>query len=251
MINPPHAFNIPIHTGNLDLEKDTISPGVYIFANAYTWVNYLQNPSFNKVVKTSPCVFADGVGTLIPCQLHSGLSPSRISGTEFTHHYLSKWPQKPMLFIGGSQAGYEIIKKKYGLTNTKQIIPPFQDFTPNQIPKDLQDLNPLNLWEVSKNNPEAVWVCLGSPKQELWAMEAQRFLPTSKFFPIGAAFAFLSQEKKRAPQGMQTLGLEWLYRLLQNPRQHFKRCLVGNSLLLIYTLHFLFQQTHSSKKSIR
>lgn len=65
--------------------------------------------------------------------------------------------------------------------------------------------------------PDVVFVALGCPKQEKWAAAAARLVP-STFIGVGAGFNYLAGELRRAPLLLQTLGLEWLYRLAQQPR---------------------------------
>ena len=61
-------------------------------------------------------------------------------------------------------------------------------------------------------------------------------LPGSVLFGVGAAFDFHAGTVKRAPETMGRLGLEWLYRLLQEPKRLWKRYLVTNSLFLAYVV---------------
>jgi N-acetylglucosaminyldiphosphoundecaprenol N-acetyl-beta-D-mannosaminyltransferase len=76
-----------------------------------------------------------------------------------------------------------------------------------------------------------VWVGLGTPKQDHF-VEAFRDRLGVPVVAIGAAFDFLAGEKKMAPRWMQERGLEWLYRLLSEPRRLWKRYLVGNLVFL-------------------
>ena len=76
--------------------------------------------------------------------------------------------------------------------------------------------------EIKKASPDFIWVGLGAPKQELWMMHAQDCV-SGLMAGVGAAFDFMSGEKKRAPVVLQKLGLEWFYRLMQDPRRLFPR----------------------------
>jgi N-acetylglucosaminyldiphosphoundecaprenol N-acetyl-beta-D-mannosaminyltransferase len=76
-----------------------------------------------------------------------------------------------------------------------------------------------DLRRVRSTNPHIVWCALGAPKQELWmAREADRLAPAF-VVGVGAAFDFLAETKRRAPLWMQQSGLEWLHRLLSEPRR--------------------------------
>jgi N-acetylglucosaminyldiphosphoundecaprenol N-acetyl-beta-D-mannosaminyltransferase len=76
-----------------------------------------------------------------------------------------------------------------------------------------------------------VWVGLGTPKQDAF-VDAFRDRIGVPLLAVGAAFDFLAGEKKMAPRWMQDRGLEWLYRLLSEPRRLWKRYLVGNLVFL-------------------
>lgn len=77
--------------------------------------------------------------------------------------------------------------------------------------------------------PDVVWCALGAPKQELWMRANHRLLAPALLLGVGAAFDFLAGTKKRAPQLLRSLGLEWLHRLASEPRRLSGRYLRTNS----------------------
>ena len=88
------------------------------------------------------------------------------------------------------------------------------------------------LAELRAAAPSIVFVCLGSPKQERWVLHHRDELPGAWYVGAGAAVDFAAGEVKRAPQMLQKFGLEWLYRLSQEPRRLAKRYLVIGPLFL-------------------
>lgn len=74
--------------------------------------------------------------------------------------------------------------------------------------------------------PNLIFVCLGSPKQEEWVLEWLNDLPAGVYIGAGAAVDFAAGAKSRAPQAVQRLGFEWLWRLCQEPRRLGFRYLV-------------------------
>ncbi|TQJ59912.1 N-acetylglucosaminyldiphosphoundecaprenol N-acetyl-beta-D-mannosaminyltransferase [Arthrobacter sp. SLBN-83] len=82
---------------------------------------------------------------------------------------------------------------------------------------------------LSDFSPDIVFVCLGSPKQEKLFMEYQALLPPAVYIGAGAAVDFASGLKVRAPVTLQKMGLEWVWRLLQEPRRLAYRYLVKGS----------------------
>lgn len=89
---------------------------------------------------------------------------------------------------------------------------------------------------IRKSGANVVWVGLGCPKQEQWIAHCKPFLPPAIYLAVGAAFDFHAGTVKRAPIWMQQSSLEWLYRLIREPRRLFKRYLRYNTLFLYYLL---------------
>lgn len=79
--------------------------------------------------------------------------------------------------------------------------------------------------------PDIVFLCLGSPKQEDFFMKLQRVLPPAVYIGAGAAVDFASGGKSRAPKVVQKLGLEWTWRLAQEPRRLARRYLIKGTAL--------------------
>lgn len=97
--------------------------------------------------------------------------------------------------------------------------PPFREMTAEE---DLEAVR-----RVNDSGADFIWVGLGAPKQELW-MAAHQGRVRGLMVGVGAAFDYLAGNIKRAPQWMQKGNLEWLYRLMQDPRRLFARYLSTN-----------------------
>ena len=97
--------------------------------------------------------------------------------------------------------------------------PPFRDMN---IDEDREIVHCIN-----DAKPDFVWVGLGAPKQEKW-MAAHQGKVKGLMVGVGAAFDYFAGNIQRAPEWMQSCNLEWLYRLLQDPKRLFKRYLVTN-----------------------
>ena len=80
---------------------------------------------------------------------------------------------------------------------------------------------------------DVVWVGLGTPKQDWWLANHRPLLKAPVLIAVGAAFDFHSGRVKQAPHGMQRSGLEWLFRLSQDPRRLMSRYLIYNSLFVV------------------
>ncbi|MEZ0537037.1 WecB/TagA/CpsF family glycosyltransferase [Caldicellulosiruptoraceae bacterium PP1] len=87
--------------------------------------------------------------------------------------------------------------------------------------------------EINKLNPDFVWIGLGVPKQEIWMYEHKDKI-NSLMIGVGAGFDYFAGRIKRAPKWMQKVCLEWLFRLIQEPRRLWKRYVITNAKFLLY-----------------
>jgi N-acetylglucosaminyldiphosphoundecaprenol N-acetyl-beta-D-mannosaminyltransferase len=115
-----------------------------------------------------------------------------------------------------------------GLVIAGTYFPPFRPLTPEE---DDQVVGMIN-----ETSPDVVWVGLGSPKQERWMAAHVGRVEAPTLIGVGAAFDFLTGRKRQAPRWMQRSGLEWLFRLLTEPRRLWRRYLVNNPLFVLLVL---------------
>jgi len=87
--------------------------------------------------------------------------------------------------------------------------------------------------QVASAQPDIIWVGLSTPKQEIFMAEALDWLDTTLMVGVGAAFDMLSGRTRQAPRWMQRCGLEWFYRLFQEPRRLWRRYLKNNPLFVV------------------
>ncbi len=102
--------------------------------------------------------------------------------------------------------------------------PPFRSLSPEEEEAIITMINTAS--------PDILFVGLGAPKQEKWMAKHCRKAKVNVMVGVGAAFDFLSGEKKQAPKWMQTRGLEWLFRLLSEPTRLWARYAVYNPLFV-------------------
>jgi N-acetylglucosaminyldiphosphoundecaprenol N-acetyl-beta-D-mannosaminyltransferase len=111
--------------------------------------------------------------------------------------------------------------------------PPFRALTPEEDAAVVQAIN--------NAAPDVLWIGLGTPKQELWMRKHRDLLQVPVMVGVGAAFDFLAARKKQAPAWMRENGLEWLFRLVQEPGRLWKRYLVGGSKFVFLAALDLFR----------
>ena len=95
--------------------------------------------------------------------------------------------------------------------------------------------------QINASRADLVWVCLGCPRQERWIAQHRDKLNAPVLLAVGAAFDFAAGKTNRAPKFMREHGLEWLHRLLKDPRRLARRYLVYNA----FFLYLLLTRGHS------
>ena len=151
------------------------------------------------------------------------------------------------LFGGGENVAQELCKvleQQYpGVKIVGTYTPPFRPLSRLEKRNLLEEVNSLR--------PNIIWVGLSTPKQELFMFEFINSAKVNIMFGVGAAFDFHLGHLTSAPDWMQYLALEWLYRLLQEPKRLWKRYLINNpSFIFLVLLQFfkLRTQTYSKRK---
>ena len=119
-------------------------------------------------------------------------------------------------------------KRHPGLCVAGYRSPPFRPLTSAEDAADIAAIN--------ETQPDFVWVGLGMPKQEKWMVEHLGRINATALIGVGAAFDFHAGTKPRAPVWMQRSGLEWLFRLISEPRRLAHRYLIDNALFIRHML---------------
>ena len=95
--------------------------------------------------------------------------------------------------------------------------------------------------EIENINADIVWVSLGFPKQEMFIDKLCNEINSPvNFVGVGAVFEWVAGTKKKAPEWIANLGLEWVLRLVQDPKRLYKRYLIDNTLFVLYFLRQVF-----------
>jgi N-acetylglucosaminyldiphosphoundecaprenol N-acetyl-beta-D-mannosaminyltransferase len=106
-----------------------------------------------------------------------------------------------------------------------QTAPPFRALTPAETDEVVATL--------ASSDADIIWVGLGMPKQEKWMQEIAPRLPGKALVGVGAAFDLLSGTVPQAPPALQRMGLEWAFRLWQEPRRIWRRYVMSNPLYVL------------------
>ena len=202
--------------------------GDYIcVSNVHTTVTSYEDKSYRLVQNGGMLAIPDG-GPLSSIGRRRGAKKmDRTTGPSYMDEVLRRsvalgWKH---YFYGSTQDTLdklrtEINKKYPGLQIVGMYSPPFRAMKEEEDQEIVEDINAVA--------PDFLWVGLGAPKQEKWMAKHQGKVK-GLMVGVGAAFDYFAGNIKRAPGWMQKANLEWLYRLIQDPKRLFKRYFVTNS----------------------
>lgn len=208
--------------------------GEYIcVANVHTTVTAHDDPSYRAVQNGAVMALPDG-GPLSQYSRRKGFAQAaRVTGPDLMKEMLRESAQKHYrhYFYGSTQETLDILREKItrnypGAVIAGMVSPPFRPLT--------EEENAAAVAAINEARPDFVWVGLGAPKQERW-MAAHQGRVHALMLGVGAAFDYEAGNIRRAPRWMQRCNLEWLYRLLQDPKRLFKRYFVTNTKFLWWT----------------
>lgn len=207
-----------------------------VTVNAQFYVLAEKSRRFRQCVREAHYVCADGMPIVWACSALSDGRIPRIAGVDLISK-LCRYgaAHKLRLYLLGGQPGAaeqtaEILKQRYpGIQIAGTNCPPFGFEQNHQTLR--QVLN-----HIAAAKPHVIFVGLGAPKQEFFIRDYIRRINVPLAIGIGGSFDILSGKLKRAPSWMQSGGLEWAYRLLQEPERLWKRYLIGNLEFLWYLL---------------
>ncbi|KGR73993.1 glycosyl transferase [Ureibacillus sinduriensis BLB-1 = JCM 15800] len=201
--------------------------GQYIcVSNVHTTVMGYEESDYRAILNNSLMSIPDG-GPLSTIGRRWGyVKMSRTTGPDLMKEIFELSSNKGYrhYFYGSTESTLKkmrinLLKDYPGLDIVGMYSPPFRPIAAMEDEKIMQQIN--------ETKPDFIWVGLGAPKQEKW-MAYHKDKINGLMIGVGAGFDYYAENIKRAPLWMQKFNLEWLYRLLQDPKRLFKRYLRTN-----------------------
>jgi len=215
------AIDMPWLVKYLQNNIERLSGDYICVSNVHTTVMAFEDAAYRRVQNGGLMAIPDG-GPLSSLGRKRGYSSMKrttgpglmqalfeLSGKKKYRHY----------FYGSTPKTLEKLKaqlqKHYpGIQIAGMYSPPFRELTQEEDRQAVEKINAAK--------PDFIWVGLGAPKQEIW-MAKHQGLVGGLMLGVGAGFDYYAGNIKRAPQWMQRMNLEWLYRLSQDPKRLFQR----------------------------
>ena len=201
--------------------------GDYIcVSNVHTTIMAYEDPNYLKIQNGAIMAIPDGGPLSSVGKKRGNTNMGRTTGPNLMENILEiseKYNYRHFFYGSTPETLDKLIKNIKNKYPNIQIIdsysPPFKSVSEDEDFKIIERINNANV--------DFIWVGLGAPKQEIW-MANHQGLVNGLMIGVGAAFDYLAGNIKRAPNWMQKCNLEWLYRLLQDPKRLFKRYIHSN-----------------------
>jgi N-acetylglucosaminyldiphosphoundecaprenol N-acetyl-beta-D-mannosaminyltransferase len=196
-----------------------------VVANTHVISEATKDPVFRKVLERASLTVPDGMPLIWVARRRGFPLQRRVCGPDLMWAFLQETSEKGYrhYFYGSTDEVLQQLNKRLlGWFPSLQICgmyaPPFRPLTDEEDRQVVQRIN--------EAKPDVLWVGLGCPKQERWMDEHRDQLRVPVMVGVGQAFDIFAGVKRRAPAWMQDHGLEWLFRLIQEPRRLWRRYLI-------------------------
>lgn len=224
---------INVHTYNdaVQLLDDRFvdgAPATVVFANAHTLNNTFHNQEARAALHNS-IVFNDGIGVNLASRLLFGKwFPENLNGTDFMPDYLRHTKHPLRIFFLGAKPGVaeRAARQLMSVNAQHRIAGCHHGYFDEADGARVAD-------EIRRSGANVLLIAMGDPMQELWLKKHFEQTGCRFGFAVGGLFDFMAHEVPRAPQWVQALCMEWLYRMLQEPRRLWRRYLVEMPVFLL------------------
>lgn len=219
----------------LNYLKDNLSSarGNYICAaNVHTTVTAHESPEYCEVQNNSFLTLPDGKPLSVLGKKRGFYRMDRVTGPEFMEQIIKETEKADYshYFYGTTQENLDalksFLKRKYPELTIAGMEPSVFRSLTTQEEEEL-------IGRINSAKADFVWVALGAPRQEIFCSKLCA-RTGAVWIAVGGAFSVISGIIPRAPKWMQDYGLEWLFRLLKEPRRLFKRYFVTNTKFIWY-----------------
>jgi N-acetylglucosaminyldiphosphoundecaprenol N-acetyl-beta-D-mannosaminyltransferase len=208
--------------------REPLPPTFVTYLNAWCFLIASEDPTYAVLLRSADGVYADGQGIVWASRRLEPEAPlpERVNAADFIIDLLKAASARGLsVALLGSEpgvarrAGERFMSAVPGLKLTGCYDGYFSN----------EGGQPAVLEKLAADQPDLLLVGMGVPLQEKWAWEHRAQLPVGAIWCVGAMFEYFGEARARAPVWIRKAGLEWLFRLVLEPRRLWRRYLVGNA----------------------
>jgi N-acetylglucosaminyldiphosphoundecaprenol N-acetyl-beta-D-mannosaminyltransferase len=212
----------------MDRLVETREPGYVCAAPVHALVVARDDPEMLEALRGSTLVVPDGMPLVWAANLLGESLRDRVYGPELMLRYSDRCAERGhrVWLYGGRDQG-SLVQLALAMRRRHPRIHIVGGYSPPFRPASAEEEDEL-VRQVNDARPDVLWVGIGVPKQEKWMARMRERLEVPVMCGVGAAFDFHAGRISQAPAWMQERGLEWLYRIAQEPRRLLPRYLNSN-----------------------
>ena len=236
-INIPsiRLLNCPIHAITMEETVSFIDKSIkarkqihHVVVNAAKLVKMKSDNTLRESVVNCDIINADGQSLVWAARLLGLYLPERVAGIDLMERLvlLAYYKGYKIYFLGAQKEVVSALVEKYVVEFDKSIIAGYRDgyFKKEEEPEVAK--------AIRESNAHILFVAMSSPKKEIFLNTYKELINTPFIMGVGGSFDVIAGKVKRAPLWMQQAGLEWFYRVIQEPGRMWKRYLVTNTLFI-------------------
>lgn len=202
--------------------------------NAHSYNTALKDSLFAEALQKGDVLIPDGASIVMACRwLKAKSRPTeRIAGWDLFELEMERLNRKggKCFFMGSSEKVLGLIREKAARVYPDITV---ETYSPPYKPEFTDEDNKAIIDAINTAKPDLLWIGMTAPKQEKWAYTHWKELDIDCHCgTIGAVFDFFAGTVERAPMWWQEHSLEWLYRLIKEPKRMWRRYIIGNTLFL-------------------
>lgn len=209
-------------------------PMVMCCLNPHSFVTALEDEPFHKALQGCDMLLPDGIGVCMQLKKWRGKVVEKIAGNDFHDQVLAELDAMggSIYYMGSSPQVLARIEQRLHAEHPRIRV---RTYSPPYKPTLAAEDNAAILADINAFGPDALMVGMTAPKQEKWIAEHRHELQGVKVVgAIGGVFDFYAGTIKRAPQWAISLGIEWLWRFVREPRRMWQRNMVSAPRFLRY-----------------
>ena len=212
--------------------------------NPHSYVLALDDTSFSQALHSADWLIPDGVGVVLASKISGGRIRSRVTGSDIFRGVmveLNREGGSSVFFLGSTDETLAAIRARVAVDFPNVRVagtysPPFKPIFSDEDQKQM-------VAAINAATPDVLWVGITAPKQEKWIHQNLHKLDVRFAAAIGAVFDFYTERVIRSHTVFQRLGLEWLPRLIQEPRRLWTRMFISAP---IFIWHVVRSKIHNS-----
>lgn len=198
--------------------------------NSEFLVDAVKDPSFAEVLNSGDLVIPDGIGVVISSKFYGTPLKEKVPGCELMSSLIeiAYTEKKSIYFLGGREGvaedAVQRLEEKYQNINIAGFHHGY--FDGDEEKKIIDD--------IIEKKPDIIFVALGAPRQEKWIYDNRHKFAAQIAMGVGGSLDIIAGRAKRAPEFYQKAGLEWLYRLIKEPKRFFRMLKLPKFILLSF-----------------